>query len=451
MKKFIFLFSFITSSLVSFNLLAEQIAEQSNQQQQVQAESQPFNEDELAQMLAPIALYPDSLLTHILIAATYPIEIVEADRWLKKNKGLSTEDAAQSVKDFNWDASVKALVPFERILSRLSEDLTWTQQLGDAFLQDESRLLESIQELRKQAQLAGNLEKMDNMDVSYEDNNIVIEPIEKEIVYVPYYDTRMVYGTWHSVSYPPVYWKPHHNVYVSRYHPFYYHSGIHISFNYFFSAFHWSNRHVVVVNTHHYKHRYYEQRPRRLIVNGGYAKHWKHQPVHRKGVAYRTKHTRLKYDNERVKVSGASNKSHYTIQKKLQGHTKKSLSVVHHKSNKIAGRKVKATSKRTTKPISKQYVSTNKYNKVRVEKVRPTNAHVKKESSKKVKPKTFKKSSSQHSSNKYSYSKHSVNKHSSKSGGKSSSKKKYNSSHKEKHRSAAVKSNHAKSVKTRHK
>ena len=156
-------------------------------------------------MLAPIALYPDSLLTHILIASTYPIEIVEAHRWLKKNKGLSTEEAAQSVKDFNWDASVKALVPFERILSRLSEDLTWTQQLGDAFLQDESRLLASIQELRKQAQRAGNLQKMDNMDVSYEDNNIVIEPIEKEIVYVPYYDTRMVYGTWHSVSYPPVY------------------------------------------------------------------------------------------------------------------------------------------------------------------------------------------------------------------------------------------------------
>jgi len=204
MKNFIFLFSLAASALISFNLLAEQTNVKTNQQQ---LEVQPFSEAQLAQMLAPIALYPDSLLTHILIASTYPIEIIEAHRWLKKNKRLSANKASLSVKDFDWDASVKALVPFERILSRLSEDLTWTQQLGDAFLQDESRLLESIQVLRRQAELAGNLDKMDNMDVSYEDSNIVIEPIEREIVYVPYYDTRMVYGTWHAVSYPPVYWK----------------------------------------------------------------------------------------------------------------------------------------------------------------------------------------------------------------------------------------------------
>ncbi|MFB1000794.1 MAG: DUF3300 domain-containing protein, partial [Colwellia sp.] len=268
MKNIIFLLSVATSSLASFNLLAEQTFAQSNQQEQIQQQEKSFSEAELAQMLAPIALYPDSLLTHVLIASTYPIEIVEAHRWLIKNDALNAEQAAESVKDYDWDASVKALVPFKRILSRLSEDLTWTQQLGDAFLQDESRLLESIQVLRKQAELAGNLGKMDNMDVSYEDSDIVIEPREKDIIYVPYYDTRMVYGTWRSVSYPPVYWRPHHSVYVSRYNPFYFHSGVHISFNYFFSAFHWHNRHVVVINSHHSKHRYYEQRPRRLIANG---------------------------------------------------------------------------------------------------------------------------------------------------------------------------------------
>jgi len=435
MKNFIFLFSFIASSLASFNVLAEQTAIQSDQPQQVQTDNQPFSEDELAQMLAPIALYPDSLLTHILIASTYPIEIVEADRWLKKNKELSTEEAAESVKDFNWDASVKALVPFKRILNRLSEDLTWTQQLGDAFLQDESRLLESIQSLRKQAELAGNLQKMDNMEVSYEDSNIVIEPREKEIVYVPYYDTRIVYGTWHSVSYPPVYWQPHHSVYVNRYNPFYYHSGIHISFNYFFSAFHWSNRHVVVVNTHHRKHRYYEQRPRRLIVNGGYAKHWKHQPIHRKGVAYRTKQTHSKYSHKKIKVREMSHKSHHAIQKKLKHNVKKSSHVSRHKSNDRGKNKSFSNNKAKAKYKSKQYATTEKHRNIKSHKGQYSNSRAKKENPAKVVSKNYKKSSS---------------KHSAKSVKSSSSKKKYNSSHKQNNRNKLVKSNHSKSEKRRH-
>jgi len=399
MKNLIFLFSFAASSLLSFNLLAEQEFSQSSDQQ-AQSEQKPFSEAELAQMLAPIALYPDSLLTHILIASTYPIEIVEAHRWLKKNEDLNAEQAAQSVEDFNWDASVKALVPFERILSRLSEDLTWTQQLGDAFLQDESRLLESIQALRKQAELAGNLEKMDNMDVSYEESNIVIEPVEKEIVYVPYYDTRMVYGNWHWASYPPVYWRPRHSNYVSHYNPFYWHSGIHISFDYFFSAFHWHNRQVVVVNTHHSKHRYYEQRPRHLIVNGGYAKRWIHKPIHRKGVAYRTKHTSNKYNNKRVIVREKSNNLHHVVQKKMKRNTKEHISVINHKSHKKLKGKVPSKNLRVIKPSSKQYASIDKYKnkskKFTDQKVYPSSARVKKESLKKVAPKTYKKSAAKH-------------------------------------------------------
>ncbi|MDX2368802.1 MAG: DUF3300 domain-containing protein, partial [Colwellia sp.] len=163
MKNIIFYLSLFVSTLLSFNTSAEQ-------------EAQTFSDAELAQMLAPIALYPDSLLTHILIASTYPIEIVEAHRWAKKNDNVNTEQKKQLLDAFDWDASVKALIPFERVLSRLSEDLSWTQELGDAFLQNESRLLLSIQALRKQAKLAGSLNKMDNMDVRYEDNNIIIAP-----------------------------------------------------------------------------------------------------------------------------------------------------------------------------------------------------------------------------------------------------------------------------------
>ncbi|TWX48833.1 DUF3300 domain-containing protein [Colwellia hornerae] len=394
MKKVTLLFSF--AALVSFNLFAEYQPSQSALQQQ---EQQLFSEAELAQMLAPIALYPDSLLTHILIAATYPIEIIEAHRWLTNNASLNTEQAAQAVQDFNWDASVKALVPFERILSRLSENLTWTQQLGDAFLQDESRVLENIQQLRKKAQLAGNLGKMDNMEVSYQDNNIVIEAREKEIVYVPYYDTRMVYGAWHWSSYPPVYWQPQRSGYVSRYNPFYWHAGVHISFDYFFSAFHWHNRQVVVVNTHRSPHRYYEQRPRHLIANGGYAKRWRHQPVHRKGVAYRNKHTRAKYNDKRVRVTESSKRNHYVIQNKLQQNAKRAVSVIKHKPNESVRRANPVTHKATkafSKPVSKNYRSYDQSKKIKAEKVYRATKPVNKEKLKKVTTRVDKKSASQH-------------------------------------------------------
>lgn len=317
MKNIIFYLSILVSTLVSFTSTADQ-------------EEQNFSDAELAQMLAPIALYPDSLLTHILIASTYPIEIIEAHRWSKKNDNANTEQKSQLLEAFDWDASVKALIPFEHVLSRLSDDLSWTQALGDAFLQDESGLLLSIQRLRKQAKLAGSLSKMDNMDIRYEDKNILILPREKEVVYVPYYDSRMVYGSWFWTAYPPVYWHSSRRVPVSHYRPFHWNTGVHITFNYFFSAFHWYNRHVVVVAPHRARYRYYNQRPRRLIANGGYAKRWSHKPSHRKGVAYRTKRTSEKYYSKRVGVHRANkqfNNSHRNFKQKL--HT------ANHSSHKV--------------------------------------------------------------------------------------------------------------------
>jgi len=332
MKSFVFLFSFTFTAFVSFTLFAQQTTFQEEKQ---------FSEAELAQMLAPIALYPDSLLTHILISSTYPIEIVEAHRWLTKNENLSSNKLAQSVENFDWDASIKALVPFGQILSRLSEDLTWTQQLGDAFLQDEKKLLESIQTLRKQAELAGNLDKMDNMEVSYDDENIVIAPVEPTVIYVPYYDTRMVYGAWYWSLYPPVHWVPHHSVYVSYHNPYHWHSGIHISFNYFFSAFHWHNRHVVVVNSHQSHH----YRGHSQISRGGYAKRWTHQPVHRKGVAYRGKSTSKKYNSNRVRVNKTNKPLYLSQQKETQRRFKQGLAAKSYPSSKTKPYKVKTQHK----------------------------------------------------------------------------------------------------------
>jgi len=419
MKNFIFLLSVVLATLVSFTVVSAQafVQQEQNPQQHTSTEEQPFSEAELAQMLAPIALYPDSLLTHILIASTYPIEIVEAYRWLKKNEKLNTQQAAQSVKNVDWDASVKALIPFEHILSRLSENLSWTQQLGDAFLQDEVGLLESIQVLREQAKIAGNLDKMDNMAVSYEDSDIIIEPREKEIIYVPYYDTRMVYGAWHWSSYPPVYWRPYRSVYVNHYSPFYWHSGIHISFNYFFSAFHWHNRHVVVVNPYRAHHRYYHQRPRRLIAYGGYAKRWAHQPIHRKGVAYRSKHTSKKYHSNRVKVHNSNKSLHLGKQSKMN-----TRAVVKQYSANVRSKEYRAKAYRTKELSSKkQYRS---------------NVNVKKVSSQQVRAKTYRKS---------------VNKHNAKQGNTPVRKQRYNTSRKQNHHKMIVKNHRSKATKARYK
>lgn len=255
------------------------------------AQQTQLNEGELAQMLAPIALYPDSLLTHILIAATYPLEVVEAQRWQQQNQQLSTEKQVSNAQSMQWDPSVIALIAFPTVLQKLSEDLQWTQSLGDAFLQNEAQVLASIQALRHQADNANNLNDMENMQVTRVNNQIVIEPVRKEIVYVPYYDPRVIYGNWYWYNYPPVYWAMYPGYVRPRHGHFYWHTGVHISFNYYFSAFHWHKHHVVVVhhkNSHHYRHR------GRIVTSHG-AKRWAHKPQHRRGVAYSNNALRHKY------------------------------------------------------------------------------------------------------------------------------------------------------------
>jgi len=268
-----------------------------------------FTQAELEQMLAPIALYPDSVLTHILIASTYPLEIIQADRWASKNPDMEPADALEKVENEEWDPSVKALIPFPRILERLSDDLDWTQRLGDAFLQSEERVLDSIQSLRQKADEAGNLSQMDNMEITREDDNIIIQPLEREVVYVPYYDTRVVYGNWRWAHYQPVYWDwswhSHHNHYNYHYRPHYglfsWHPSIHLSTHFFFSAFNWHNHHVVVVDRHHYNSRRYRHRSHIIAHNN--ARRWSHNPTHRRGVAYRSNQVRERYNSNRPSVN----------------------------------------------------------------------------------------------------------------------------------------------------
>ncbi len=254
-----------------------------------------FSEAQLDALLAPVALYPDTVLSHVLIASTYPLEVVEADRWARNNTRYKGDDAVNAVESRDWDPSVKALVAFPDILRRMSEDLDWTQQLGDAFLADEEGVMDSVQKLRNRAYASGHLDKVEHVRVIREEKTIVIEPSVERVVYVPAYDTRVVYGNWWWPDYPPVYWHyPSSYVFVSG---FYWGPRVHIGPRFYFSGCHWRDRRVYVVdNHHHHGHRFYDSRS---VVRHVDATRWNHNPVHRRGVAYYDNHTRERFNSPR--------------------------------------------------------------------------------------------------------------------------------------------------------
>lgn len=254
-----------------------------------------FSEAQLDSLLAPVALYPDTVLSHVLIASTYPLEVVEADRWARNNTRYKGDDAVNAVDSRDWDPSVKALVAFPDILRRMSEDLDWTQQLGDAFLADEERVMDSVQKLRNRAYASGHLDKVEHVRVIREEKTIVIEPSVERVVYVPAYDTRVVYGNWWWPDYPPVYWNyPSSYVFVSG---FYWGPRVYIGPRFYFSGCHWRDRRVYVVdNHHHHGHRFYDSRS---VVRHVDATRWSHNPTHRRGVAYYDNRTRERFNSPR--------------------------------------------------------------------------------------------------------------------------------------------------------
>lgn len=245
------------------------------------------SQERLQQLLAPVALYPDTVLTHLLIAATYPIEVVQADRWAKKHTGLEGQEAVEAAQEQPWDPSVKALLAFPDLLGRMSEDLLWTQEVGEAFLASESATMDAVQALRQKALAEGTLDNMEHQEVVRDEQQIIIQPVRREVVYVPYYDSRYVYGNWRWAGYPPVYWP----------HPPRYHSGFYWGFYapvgdwFYFSGFHWGHRTVVISYDrpyYHSHHHHYGYRPR-------YTEHWHHNPYHRRGARYHNNGARHNY------------------------------------------------------------------------------------------------------------------------------------------------------------
>jgi uncharacterized protein DUF3300 len=258
-------------------------------QQDAPMQSRPaFTQQELDQMLAPIALYPDSLLSQILMASTYPLEVIEAARWSRANPNLKGDQAVQAVTQNSWDPSVKSLVAFPQILQMMDEKLDWTERLGDAFLAQQTQVTDTVQNLRQKAYAAGNLKSTDQVRVDQQGQTIVVEPANPQVVYVPYYDPLVVYGPWWWPAYPPVYWAPWPGYFVGPgfFAGFAWGVGITVGAGFFFGAFDWPHRHVTVVNVNNFYFNTVNVN-RQTTITGTTNIVWQHDPVHRRGVLYR--------------------------------------------------------------------------------------------------------------------------------------------------------------------
>ncbi len=170
-----------------------------------------FSTEQLEQIVAPIALYPDPLLMQVCMAATYPIEVVQAGRWVAANPGKQAAELESALKTEDWDPSVKSLCGFPDALKHLSDNLDWTQDLGDAFLGQRTELLDTVQHMRKKALDAGQLKTTPEQTVTVkEDQIIVVQPANPQVIYVPTYSPTVVYGSWSYPHwyYPPLYYPP---------------------------------------------------------------------------------------------------------------------------------------------------------------------------------------------------------------------------------------------------
>jgi hypothetical protein len=284
------------------------------------AAGQPFKPEELEQIVAPIALYPDPLLAQVLMASTYPLEVVQAERWQKQNKSLKGESLKAAVDKQPWDASVKSLVEFPDVLAMMSEKLDWTQKLGDAFLAQQKEVMDTVQTLRKRAKDEGNLESTKEQKVTQQEEKIVIEPADPQVVYVPVYNPTVVYGVWPYPAYPPYYYYPPAYVYPP--------GGMFFSFSmgvmwgaawghYAHGGCNWHsgdididiNRNTNINRGDRVTHHDGNRRPSQGRGQGQGQK-WQHNPQHRQGVAYRDPATGQKYNRASTRDSVQSRESY---------------------------------------------------------------------------------------------------------------------------------------------
>jgi hypothetical protein len=259
-----------------------------------QTEQTLLKPEQLEALVAPIALYPDALLANMLAAATYPLEVVEADRWIKENKNLKGDALKTAVDKKGWDDSVKALTATPSVLDMMNDKLDWTKDLGDAMLAQQADLMDAIQRLREKARANNKLSsnKQQKVTVTQQEGTqaIVIEPTDPNALYVPYYEPATVYGTWPYADYPPYYFG----------YPSYIGAGAvaaGIAFgtawaigrwgNYWGGGCNWGNRNV--------------------YVNHRTTNVWQHNSAHRQGVRYSNANVQQRFGNNNMRA-GASDR-----------------------------------------------------------------------------------------------------------------------------------------------
>lgn len=278
-----------------------------------------LKKEELDQLLAPIALYPDDLLTNVLIASTYPLDVVQAARWRREpaNARLKGDTLAKALEVKDWDPSIKALVQFPDVLKTMSDKLDWTQKLGDAFLAQQGEVMDEIQFLRAKADEAGHLESNKQQKVVRESGSggtsvYVIQPAAPETVYVPVYQPTVVYGSWWYPNYPPYYWTYPGAAFVNG---FFWAAGVAVAAD----IWHWNH-----FDWHHHHIEIDVNKWNSINVNRDRTvrSKWEHRPDHRGPVPYRSKEVRDKFKQaDRGQIGNKEFRGHERaeIQERLKG------------------------------------------------------------------------------------------------------------------------------------
>jgi hypothetical protein len=263
---------------------------------QQDAPSQPIPRDQLDSLVAPIALYPDPLLAQTLAASTYPLELMQLQQWLAKHPGLKDKALADAVAQQQWDASIQSMAALPDIVKRLTDDIQWTADLGNAFLAQQSDVMDAVQRMRSKAQGQGNLKSTSQQVVETrvveEKQVIVIEQSDPEVIYVPSYNPVAVYGP-PVYPYPPIYYPP----------PGYYAAGMAVSFGVgvAMGAFWgsgggwgwnagWGDNDININNNNNFVRNSNVRSGNRAGNNT-----WQHRPEHRGGAPYRDRATANKF------------------------------------------------------------------------------------------------------------------------------------------------------------
>jgi hypothetical protein len=260
-----------------------------------QSAEEGFSKEQLEQIVAPIALYPDSLLTQVLMASTYPLEVVEAQRWVSQNAELKADALDKALLEKTWDPSVKALCHLPDVLQRMSDNLDWTQDLGDAFLGQKSEVMDTVQRMRGLAYEAGNLKTTEQQVVTQQPNQtIVIESPKTEVIYVPSYSPTVVYGS--AWAYPIYYYPPMYVPPPPGYGLMTFGFGMAVGAALWGDCNWggWGNNDIDIdINRYNEFNRNTSRNSERYNIEGGQGGrgNWQHNPEHRKGVNYRNPQT----------------------------------------------------------------------------------------------------------------------------------------------------------------